>query len=86
MGWISLVDTNSSRRASYAGFRQLFDLRPMKQKRSKLGYELAVRRFKACTLSLPLGSGGRPPAGAKSIPCILPQSSQHGMKLIIQGS
>jgi len=35
MGWISLVDTNSSRRASYAGFRQLFDLRPMKQKRSK---------------------------------------------------
>ena len=27
-------------------FRQLFDLKPMKQKAAKLGYELVVRRFK----------------------------------------
>jgi hypothetical protein len=60
-GWISFVDTNSPKRESAAGFRQLFDLRPMKQKRNKLGYELAVRQVKVCTLLRLLDSGGCPP-------------------------
>ena len=79
-GWISLVDTNSPKCVSTAGFRQLFDLRPMKQKKSKLGCELAVKRFKGCTLSLLLGSGGRPPAGAKSIQRNIPKRALHGIK------
>ena len=67
MGWINLADANSARRASAPRvFRQLFDLRPMEQDKSTLGCELAVKRFKGCTLVVLPGSGGRPPAAAKS--------------------